>query len=110
MTDKQKAVVAELMNRLPFVTWDRCVEYEHGVNADDFSAFGWIQRDDGNYDYVELIWPSLDDPEVCGYSTSSAAYSEKIADILFGGHEGHQSCERVEHVFGDLVERRVVLA
>lgn len=109
MTDEQKAVVAELMNRLPFVTWDRCVEYTGAENVydDDLSVFGWIARDDGRSDFVELVWPTLAKPDQCGFSTSNAERSHEIADLLFGGHEGHLDCQRVRDVFGNLVAQAV---
>lgn len=88
------------MNRLPEVTWDRCCPSEEHSYC---SVFGWIAREDGRFDFIVLftyegtIW----------FNTSSARYSREFGERLFGTAEGHRDCQRVEDVFGDLVERKV---
>ena len=42
-----KRKVSEILNRLPFVVWDRYFEYDGGA-----SYFGWIERKDHLSDFV----------------------------------------------------------
>lgn len=86
------------LNELPFVEWDRfyeAAEYEYVV-------FGWIDREDDDYkDYVQMRFWLQDVGGEYGYtySTSSAEYTEKIADIL---GVSHADCNRVENHFEDV--------
>lgn len=110
------AAIAGRMNRLDEigVTWDRC-----NIGDSDANAFGWIARDDGRADFVELTFQwgdttGLDGDTVRwlveGASTSSAEHSRRLAELLRGNTDDHRDCERVEHVFAGLVNRRIELA
>lgn len=109
-----KPLVAEAMNRLPFVRWDRFVDWSHDDDGDNIAGvfvYGWIDRDDGRSDFVSLeyfeSWGWR--PEDCA-ATSSAARSVEIQKLLRGHADDHVDCKRVDEHFGDLVERKVVLA
>lgn len=93
-----KDLIALAMNLLDMVTWDRCV-----VSESSGCAYGWIARDDGRSDFVLLRW----DGDTIGYTTSSAMHSREIGRRLGCSGETHRDCERVEDVFGALVERAV---
>ncbi len=97
------AGVAEILNRCPEIRWDRLVE-----QGDDdepvLVVYGWIARDDGRSDFV--VFKITHDPQV-GFVTSSARYSAAIADRLYGDHDDHDDCQRVEEFFGDLVVNAV---
>lgn len=113
MSDELRAALAERMNRLPEVCWDRCVLHdESGV------AYGWISRDDGRSDFVvlefqwgetkglggeSLTWLGV------GFTTSSARYSHEISKRLHGSDGGHKDCERIEDAFGALVQNAIHL-
>lgn len=103
-----EAAIAAVMNRLPFVRWDRCVAIPGG----DFDAYGWIERPDGRADFVLLTFPD-GDPNFVGYTTSSGERSREIYLLLFADDdpaaECHHECERVEDAFGDLVENAIRL-
>jgi hypothetical protein len=52
-------------------------------------------------DGAKVAWLSV------GFSTSSAKHSRSIAERLNGPSAEHRDCDRVEQVFGPLVERKV---
>lgn len=110
-----RLAIAERLNRLDEigVTWDRCV-----LHDDSGVAYGWIARDDGRSDFVnvEFSYGTATDLSglptrwlAVGYTTSSALHSAHISKLLRGTNDDHKDCERVEHVFGDLVNRKVEL-
>ena len=88
--------IAGAMNALGMVKWDRCI-----VSAPRGAVYGWIAREDGRSDFVLLHW----NPVGLGYTTSSARHSKEIGERLGFSGEGHRDCQRVEDVFGGLVER-----
>lgn len=111
--DEVLAAMAERMNRLDFVRWDRCVRHDNTA-----VAYGWISRDDGRSDFVllDFSWGDTEGLDgstltwfAVGFSTSSAVYSAIISRLLHGGGEGveHRDCERVEDVLGALVNWKV---
>ena len=106
MTADERAELAQAMNKLPFVTWDRFTEDPDG----DLDVYGWIARDDGRSDFVMLVFPRPFDPEYVGFSTSSAEYSKEIGRLLHGGESVHFDCQRVDEHFGDLVDRKTTLS
>jgi hypothetical protein len=112
--DELLTAIAERMNRLDEVgvTWDRCVLHDAtGV------AYGWIDRGDGRSDFVVLQFQWGETKGLAGETlewlavgdvTSSAAYSERIAELTIGSADNnHKDCERVEDVFGALVNNKV---
>src|SRR6185503_3283290 len=58
--------LADQMNLFPEVAWDRCTGDDNAG-----TAYGWIARDDGNKDFLLLMWI----PDTIGFCTSSARYS-----------------------------------
>lgn len=103
------SAIAERMNRLTQVSWDRCVM--HDASA---AAYGWIDRSDGRSDFVllDFQWGTttgLASESVrwlaVGFSTSSAEFSASMFDQLELG-DGHKDCERIEDVFGKTINRR----
>lgn len=109
MNEQQKTEIADVLNRLPFVRWDRFVEIDRGVLVDQVRAYGWIDRGDGRSDFVVADF-DLSDPIMVGFVTSSDRHSEEIGELVYGVRvEGHVPCQRVESVFGDLVHSKVVL-
>lgn len=92
-------LAAEMMNRLPMVTWDRCVR-----PGDWLIVYGWIDRaQDTRKDFVVV---EFYDGELYGATTSSARWSAEISQQLFAG-AGHSDCERIRDVLGDRVHRTV---
>jgi hypothetical protein len=87
-----QAWVKTILNRLPFVEWDRWYPLGNGA----VKVFGWIDREDQYKDFVLLRL--VPEEQVIEYSTSSAAYAETIADRL-PGDLGHVECRRVENHF-----------
>lgn len=107
MTGDDLADVAEYLNRLPFVTWDRFVQ-----DGDEVAVYGWIDRADTRADFVTLTF-DLDSGlgmGAPGFSTSSSERSLEIHRLLYAEldvDEGeHLDCQRVETVFGDRVQRK----
>lgn len=92
---------AELLNRLPFVRWDRCVDWGDGL-----VVYGWISRPDGRADFVlfAFLWP--DTPAEAHVWSSSAERTEEITRLLYGSEGTHTPCIRVADVFGRLVKRQ----
>lgn len=104
-----RATMADFMNRLSFVQWDRMSEGAAGRQMQS-EVFGWIDRDDGRSDFVALRFSGSARDEVPGWVnlgvfTSSALYSEEITRIVLGEDVPHYSCLRVEDEFGGLVEK-----
>jgi hypothetical protein len=99
--------IADVMNLLHEVRWDRCINAPAGKPDDiSFLTYGWIDRADGRADFVLLEFNDVG----AGITTSSAQHSRAFSERLYGASSNHQDCLRVEDVFGDLVERKVVLA
>lgn len=88
--------VTEVLNRLPFVLWDRL----SGEN-DHFSVYGWIDREDAYKDFVLVEFWVTEKPDKYNvswnYDTSSAEYSKEIGELL--EIDGHFECQRVEDLF-----------
>lgn len=108
-----QAAVAEPMNALPEVRWDRL----SGEYPGDFTVYGWVDREDGRADFAVLLFHV--EPDGARYSwrfnTSSAKWSEEFIRRLQilneeePSEDGHHPCQRVEDVFGDLVPGAIAL-
>lgn len=88
--------------RLHFVQWDRFVNL---VETDQMiKLYGWIPREDGKNDYIQLEYYTKDHPiyEDFGFTTSSKKYTREISKILQGTDENHADCERIEEKFPQL--------
>ena len=95
---------ATYLNKLPFVRWDRTVR----IDDDMATVFGWIDRVDGRSDFVQLaFWAT---GQVWA-TTSSAERSAEINRLLTGADhdDGHYPCQRVETVYGSLVDNVIEL-
>ena len=108
-TAEVKAALAERMNRIPEVEWDRAILHDGSA-----AVYGWVDRD-GRKDFVVIAaqWGKTDDLDgkpltwfAVGFTTSSAALSAKISERLYGDASNHRDCELVDDVFGDLVNRK----
>jgi hypothetical protein len=112
VTAEQRSKVAAAMNLLPFVRWDRFVTWSYEGGGTGLLVYGWVDREDGRSDFVTLQFESAWgwEPSECSATTSSASYSREIQRLLRGTDEGHNDCQRVDEHFGDLVDRKVVLA
>ena len=92
--------ITELMNRLPFVRWDR---YVHHADLDTIILFGWISRDDGKFDFDHFTY--LTNNGNLGFTTSSKKYSAEISYLLYNkSKEEHDEnmCKRIEIDFVDV--------
>jgi len=96
-----KQRIAQTLNLLPLVRWDRHLEnHEGGVDV-----YGWIDRTDGRGDFVLIRF------DLTGmwleFWTSSADHSRSIFETLSGGPaDDHNDCSRVDETFGDLVSHK----
>ncbi len=89
-----KKVIENVLEKLPFVKWDRYFG-EDGC----WTFFGWIDREKDNYkDFVTLDFHLENRDLVISYATSSAERTEEIAEIL---NCSHSACSRIEY-FCDL--------
>lgn len=102
--------IAEVLNRLPMVEWDRGIRaLGSSGEPDDVSVivYGWITRDDGHFDFVEITFVGWSDK--VGYTTSSARYSKAISLLLDGPHAAYFPCMRIADIpdLAGLVDRLV---
>ena len=85
--------IAELITGLQDVapvTWDRYTEKDG-----TYDFYGWIQRKDGQRDFV-AINAYMEGEEVRGsFLTSSAKYSKKISEYMYGDSAVHNKCKHV---------------
>lgn len=84
-TDKQPLGLTDAMKRFDMVEWDRWAG-----SRDNYSAFGWIKRSDGQRDFLAL---DIVDGEIVDFVTSSAKYSKKFCEIM--GWE-HSDCVKID--------------
>ena len=67
-----KNKIASFLNKYPEVKWDRYTD-----DGKEMCFYGWIERKDGNFDYLEIAFDKKGVER--WYSTSSALYSEDFA-------------------------------
>lgn len=91
--------VAETLNLLPDVTWDRFVRCQ-GERFEELNAYGWLPRDDGRSDFVLVMFEQRPLGLTVRLTTSSAKHSQRLQNQLFGTEDGedapHIECERIE--------------
>jgi len=95
---KNETWVAELLERLPYVEWDRFTVAKIN-DSQVVDVYGWIDRDD---EYKDFIWSRFwTETESVEYTTSSDEYSEQIQIDWFGKDslDNHVACNRVENYF-----------
>lgn len=70
------------------VQWDR-----YGVRDDDSGfIFGWIEREDGFYDFVVFDFKLVAEGLIIGYNTSSKKYSKEIGEKVTSSDGGYIEC------------------
>jgi len=91
--------IAELLERVEFVDWDRFVTQDHN-GEQVVVAYGWIERETDQYkDFVlARFWTER---EVLEFTTSSDQYSEELHRTWFGDEslDDHNPCRRIEDAF-----------
>lgn len=102
--------IADWLNRLPFVRWDRYLRVPVGAEGQHemLTVYGWIDRADGRADFVVLEFPSYDDTP--GFCTSSSKHSAAINQLMYKDVDPlapHYECQRIGDLVGDLVPNRV---
>ncbi len=103
LTDEQfNSIVEDVMTDLPFVEWDRGIEWKIDGGRTLLRIYGWIERQKDDYkDFVLIEIVEKEDVEEAGIAvlaTSSAEHSEEISHIIHGDDE-HQDCFRLENQF-----------
>ena len=106
LTEQQfNNIVEDVMTDLPFVRWDRAVEWVH-ERRKCLNIFGWIEREKDSYkDFVLIGIYEIEDKEeadVQFHGTSSKKYSKEIHKRLFpnkDAEEMHNDCFRLEKNF-----------
>jgi hypothetical protein len=88
-----KEKISKFLNLYPEVRWDRYTD-----DGKELCFYGWINRTDNKYDYLELAFDHEGNEK--WYSTSS-----KWMSASFAGRGGfkHHVCKRVEDLLGDTV-------
>jgi hypothetical protein len=99
--------VAEYLNRLPMVGWDRVVTVPMDGGYVYQIVYGWIPRADGLFDFVQMDFASWSDEP--GFSTSSRRHSAEMNRLIYGATAAHHDCVKVADIPGlsELVERKV---
>lgn len=72
------------------IEWDRFTE-----EGGDYNIYGWIQRSDGQRDFVLLMLDRKDDKIKGGFVTSSAKYSAAICQFMFNEEGDHEPCKKI---------------
>ena len=91
--------IAELLECVEFVDWDRFVTHDHN-GEQVVVAYGWIERETDQYkDFVlARFWTER---EVLEFTTSSDRYSEELHRAWFSNEslDDHNPCRRIEDAF-----------
>lgn len=113
LTEEQlNNIVEDVMTDLPFVDWDRAIEWIY-EGRKCMRIYGWIERDNDEYkDFVLIGIYEMEDVEKADIEfigTSSEQYSEEIFKRLFpdADLDEHNECIRLENRFD--VENVIVL-
>lgn len=92
-------LLALLENAVP-ITWDRYTINDLGA----YNIYGWIERKDGQRDFV-LLQIIIDTEGVnINYVTSSAKYTQEIGSILFGEQVAHNECIKVQELIDNAIK------
>lgn len=96
-----KKEVEEMLVRFYFVMWDR---YTYNAETNDYSFYGWIDREKDNYkDFLEICFsPDCQrqyPDEVWDFTTSSAEFHNEICRILGMNDMEVNTCIRIEKDF-----------
>lgn len=98
MTKDTKKEIEVMLERFYFVMWDR---YVFNKESNEYSIYGWIDREKDNYkDFVELCYsPDLPqkDYKRWDFNTSSVLRHNQICEILKISDSNH--CIRIEKTF-----------
>lgn len=81
------------------------VEWDRYTNDDGYYiVYGWILRTDGQRDFLMIAMWETDPPEAVFYTTSSAKYSRKIAEVIYGSADDHNDCRKIDDLFHPLTQ------
>lgn len=92
----KKEALKRVLNKFPFVKWDRLIEFQNGVDV-----YGWIERDKDKYkDFVllNILWVESDFHgvwDIVQCFTSSAKYSLEVNRLSGFTTEQHTDCIKV---------------
>lgn len=88
-----KNITTAIASAIP-VVWDRFTATDDGF----YVVYGWIARSDGQRDFV--IFELLENqPEDVFCTTSSAKYSKRIMEVLYGSSDDHNDCQKIAELF-----------
>jgi hypothetical protein len=88
-------IARSLESAIPII-WDRFTKTEDGF----YVVYGWIARLDGRADFIIFeLWE--DSPEDVFCTTSSAKFSKRVMEVLYGSAEGHNDCRKIEELFAE---------
>ncbi len=80
------------------VKWDRyAIREEQGGGF----IFGWIERDDGFYDFIVVNFQLSGGTLLLGYNTSSKKYSKEIIKRLGGKDDNYLECRSAGEIVMD---------
>ena len=97
MIDDLHEHVADALETLSWVKWDRYVEFYDDSGQQAVDVYGWIEREDGRADFVVLT--VFGDGEI-GHVTSSPMADKRINKELYGAPaDAGNECQRVEDEF-----------
>ncbi|MCX6216524.1 hypothetical protein [Spirosoma sp.] len=91
----RKLIVIEAMDELSMnipIQWDRYTKTDDGY----YVVYGWIARSDGQRDFIMLAMWETDKIDDIFFTTSSAKYSRRILEVLFGSAEDHNDCRKID--------------
>jgi hypothetical protein len=105
----EKEWIAQTLNKLPFVNWDRAsflVPPHIRKNRERgfwLVVFGWIEREDAYKDFIVVDFEIGEHGKLAGVlSCSSKQYSEEATKTIMGEKVQHNSCFRAENIGGIL--------
>ena len=87
-------VIKKLDESIP-VVWDRFTKTDDGY----YVVYGWIVRSDGQRDFIMFEMWEYEKPENVAYATSSAKFSRRISEILYGHADDHNECRKIEELW-----------
>lgn len=91
-------IARSLESAIPIV-WDRFTKTDDGF----YVVYGWIARADGQRDFVIFeLWEH--EPEAVFCTTSSAKYSRRISEVLYGSADDHNDCRPIDELFALAVD------
>lgn len=84
-----KSILKAFSNICPLIVWDRYTDTLHEV-----TAFGWIERTDGEKDFIVLNFQMNANIHQVWFCTSSAKYSEQFGRLV-NHNSDHLKCKKI---------------